>query len=135
MKKNSLFFIAIFVCFTFFSCSEIPENNDPIIGVWSKNSSSQTGYSKEEWIFNDAYLGRYHNYTNNNIVFLTDFRWTVEADTYTISYPGTDMPNNIVKIKKEDTNSGVQKTETISTNNTSTTILEEVTGETFAIRE
>tara|TARA_R110002049_G_scaffold217156_3_gene388521 strand:+ start:1125 stop:1538 length:414 start_codon:yes stop_codon:yes gene_type:complete len=137
MKKNLLFFIATFAALAFFSCSEIPENNDPIIGIWSKASNQQSTNSKseeskQEWIFNDAYLGRYHSYTNDNIAFLTDFSWTNEGDTYTISYPGTDMPNDIVRIKTKS--NSVEKTE-ISENNELTYVLEETNGETLAIRE
>lgn len=98
MKKLLLFFIAIGMSQTFNSCTEIPENNDPIIGIWSKSIISDTGnqLSKREWTFNDAYLGRYHSYTYDNIVFITDFQWEVNDGIYTISYPGTDMPDDIV---------------------------------------
>lgn len=139
MKKTLLFFIAAFAALAFFSCSEIPENNDPIIGIWSKTSSAnsqeskqESTASKQEWIFNDAYLGRYHSYTNDNIAFLTDFSWTFDGDTYTISYPGTEMPNDIVRIKSKS--NSVEKTET-SANNELTFVLEETNGETLAVRE
>ena len=91
------------------NCSRIPENNDAVIGIWSDvevNSASQTGKqqtNRKEWIFNDAYLGRYHHKTNGKITFKTDFRWSFENDVYTISYPGTDMENQIVSmIASED---------------------------------
>ena len=72
------------------------------------------------------------NQKNQNIAFLTDFSWTNEGDTYTISYPGTDMPNDIVRIKTKS--NSVEKTE-ISENNELTYVLEETNGETLAIRE
>lgn len=55
-------------------------------------SESQQVSTKEEWIFNDANLGRYHLYHDNEVVFLTDFQWEQSEGMYTISYPGTDMP-------------------------------------------
>ncbi len=83
------------------NCSKIIENNDPVIGIWSNEaitSASPTDKQtiRQEWIFNDAYLGRYHTYTNQNLEFKTDFKWCQENGTYTISYPGTDIPNNKV---------------------------------------
>ncbi|TVZ10557.1 hypothetical protein JM80_3109 [Cellulophaga sp. RHA_52] len=133
MKKPLLFFIATIVCFTIYCCSEIPENNDPILGIWAKTTTSESGVdSKQEWIFNDAYKGRYHSYTNDNVAFLTDFRWTIEGDTYTITYPETNMPSDQVKIKTTQINNSTEKT---SENTSATVILEETNGETLAIRE
>ncbi|MDP5230778.1 MAG: hypothetical protein NWQ38_10330 [Cellulophaga sp.] len=100
MKK--LYTIVAF-CFIilFTNCSKPIINNDPVIGVWtnvlinttSENAKSQTEF---EWIFNDAFLGRYHEYTNNNLVVKTDFSWKKENDIYTITYPGTDIPEEQV---------------------------------------
>jgi hypothetical protein len=106
------------------NCSRIPENNDPVIGIWSnvEVKSSQTSKStiKKEWIFNDAYLGRFHTYNNNKIEVLTDFSWTKEADTYVISYPGLEnKTNDLVVMKKSE--SGM--------------VLEDTNGHTLAIRE
>ncbi len=86
------------------NCSRVPENNDPVIGIWSKAETEETSSSakvrvKEEWIFNDAYLGRYHKYENNTITVENDFRWSIEDETYTISYPGTNFTNDIVIMK------------------------------------
>ena len=73
------------------NCSRIPENNDPILGIWSKTESASlegkgTETTREEWIFNDVYLGRYQSYSNSKLVFYTDFKWSVENGTYTIIY-------------------------------------------------
>ncbi|MBT8234680.1 MAG: hypothetical protein KJO04_00675, partial [Bacteroidia bacterium] len=53
-------------------------------------SSDTNEPTKEEWIFNDAYLGRYQVYDNNKVKFYTDFSWEQEDGLYTIKYPGTD---------------------------------------------
>ena len=133
MKKPLHFFMATFVFSTIFGCSEIPESNDPILGIWAKTTTLESGKdSKEEWIFNDAHKGRFHSYTNNNVAFLTDFRWTNDGDTYTITYPGTDMPNDNVSIKTTELSNSTEKnTEQASSN----VILEETNGETLAFRE
>ena len=77
------------------SCSTVAENTDPVLGIWYMHGTSspdiQEVSTKEEWIFNDAYLGRYHIYNNNSVVFQTDFQWEQIDGTYTISYPGTNM--------------------------------------------
>ena len=79
------------------NCSRIPENNDPVIGIWSKTEVSNAGTTqklniRQEWIFNDAYLGRYHRYEGKTLSFKTDFQWEQADGLYTIRYPGTDMP-------------------------------------------
>ncbi len=90
------------------NCSRIPENNDPVIGIWTNNevnATSQTAKStlKKEWIFNDAYLGRFHTYNNNKIEVLTDFSWKEDNGTYTISYPGLEnKTDDIVTMKKSE---------------------------------
>ena len=134
MKKLFFFFIAISMSLTFYNCSEIPENNDPIIGIWSKTVISDTGnqLSKREWTFNDAYLGRYHDYTYNNIVFITDFQWSVENGVYTISYPGTDMPDEIVTLEPSSTSNNKSSKEQ---NTVKTDALLHTDGATLAIRE
>ncbi|MEM1256884.1 MAG: hypothetical protein AAGH81_00025 [Bacteroidota bacterium] len=90
------------------NCSRVPENNDPVLGIWvkaerlnedaSRNDTPQIG---EEWIFNDVYLGRYHRYSGSEIVFYTDFRWDVVNGVYTISYSGEDIPSVQVSLKNE----------------------------------
>ena len=78
------------------SCSKVSENTDPVLGTWYKLGTQSPGTqdvnSKEEWIFNDAYLGRYHIYENNTVIFLTDFQWEQKDGRYSISYPGTELP-------------------------------------------
>jgi len=90
------------------NCSRIPENNNPVIGIWSDVEVSEATTTakkqtlRQEWIFNDAYLGRYHQKTNGSIVFKTDFRWSYENDIYTITYPGTDMATETVSMQNGD---------------------------------
>lgn len=89
------------------SCSKIEENNDPIIGIWKHTVKTATNTNKmvidnEEWIFNDVYLGRFHGYKDGQVVFLTDFKWTVDNGTYIVSYPGTDFPNDLVEMKETE---------------------------------
>ena len=90
------------------NCSRIPENNDPVLGVWVKAellaedvSRNTTAPISEEWIFNDVYLGRYHRYSDGEIVLYTDFRWEVVDEVYTISYSLEDMPTVQVSLKDE----------------------------------
>ena len=90
------------------NCSRVPENNDPVLGIWVKTEPTNDGLAKnasapisEEWIFNDVYLGRYHRYSNNEIVFYTDFRWEVIDNVYTISYSVEDMTSVQVSLKSE----------------------------------
>ena len=103
--KKLFSFLAIVAIILVSNCSRIPENNDEVIGIWSDielKSSSSTAKEealRQEWIFNDAYLGRYHEKNNGTITFKTDFEWSVDNDTYTLSYPGTDMPDLIVSMK------------------------------------
>ncbi len=102
MNKAILGIIALFAIIILYNCSPIEENNDPIIGIWSNEDNISTtnktteNTSRQEWIFNDAYLGRYHSYNNNVISFKTDYRWVQKDNVYTISYPGTDFPEDIV---------------------------------------
>lgn len=89
------------------SCSKIEENNDPIIGIWKHTVKTATNTNKmvidnEEWIFNDVYLGRFHGYKDGQVVFLTDFKWTLDNGTYIVSYPGTDFPNDVVEMKETE---------------------------------
>ncbi len=88
------------------NCSRIEENNDPIIGIWietAPNSESSTAKSstRKEWIFNDVYLGRYHEMSAGKIVAQSDFKWSKEGKTYTVEYRGLETkPNDIVTIEK-----------------------------------
>jgi hypothetical protein len=106
------------------NCSRIPENNDPIIGIWAKTAitnSSETGRqnNRQEWIFNDVFLGRYHSYNGNTLDIKTDFSWTVADGVYTISYPGTDMPADTVSLKQSEEGK----------------VLEDIEGNILALRE
>ncbi|MEA1785120.1 hypothetical protein U1E44_03380 [Arenibacter sp. GZD96] len=99
--KKICSFLAIVCIILVSNCSKIPENNDPVIGIWIdplSGTSLQAGKntSRQEWIFNDAYLGRFHRYTNKELSLKTDFKWTKEKDVYLISYPGTDLPDQQV---------------------------------------
>ena len=85
----------------FASCSKPPVNNDPVIGIWTNIiendiNSKNVIETEYEWIFNDAYLGRHHQYVDSNLVLQTDFSWSKENGIYTISYPGTNLPDDIV---------------------------------------
>ncbi|MDC6404974.1 MULTISPECIES: hypothetical protein [Maribacter] len=124
MKK---FLSLMAICAIIFSanCSRVEQNNDPIIGIWFQtgteisNGSSKSTLRKE-WIFNDVYLGRYHEINGNNITLQTDFKWSKEGDIYTIEYRGLEnVPVDRLKIIETDQG----------------TILEKVDGEHVAIRE
>ncbi|UII75035.1 hypothetical protein LV716_12295 [Flagellimonas sp. HMM57] len=88
------------------NCTSIPENNDPILGTWVKSAttleSKNEASVREEWIFNDVYLGRYQRYSNNTIDFYTDFRWSEDDGIYNIIYSDTEISDVIVNI--EETN-------------------------------
>ncbi len=90
--KRLFSFLAIIAIIGASNCSRIPDNNDPVLGIWSstlttlENAKDQNGAEREEWIFNDVYLGRYHRYEGNSLVLQTDFSWEVTDGTYTISY-------------------------------------------------
>ena len=89
------------------NCSRIPENNDAIIGVWQKADRKEISETEKEtsfkiWTFNDAYLGRYNHQLNQVETMKTDFRWTADDDTYTISYPGTDLADQVVTLDSTD---------------------------------
>lgn len=123
--KKLFSFLAIIGIILASNCSRIPENNDPVIGIWANtevNSISQTQKStiREEWIFNDAYLGRFHNYNNGKIDVVTDFQWSEEDGVYTLSYPGIENKlNDVVTMIESETE----------------TILKGTDGHTLATRE
>ena len=105
MTKKFLSLVAICAIVFLANCSRIEQNNDPIIGIWSQskiitteNSSKQT--VRKEWIFNDVYLGRYHEISGTTITLKTDFNWSKQGDVYTIEYRGIeDKPNNYITIQ------------------------------------
>lgn len=87
------------------NCSQIPENNDPILGIWAKTEIATiegkgTETVREEWIFNDVYLGRYQSYSNSKLVFYTDFKWSVDNGTYTIIYGDPQVTDVTVSMEK-----------------------------------
>ena len=97
--------MAIVAIISVSNCTRIPENDDPVIGIWSRMDVNQLDESssesvRQEWIFNDVFLGRYHRYENNTLVFKTDFNWEIQDGVYTINYPGTEMLSNQV-IRKD----------------------------------
>ena len=96
--------ILVLVVFAVSSCSDIPENNDPVIGIWAQIQAPKDIGAKhmerEEWIFNDAYLGRYTQYLGDELVMETDFQWESHGGVYTIQYPGLNKVQNVVKIKQ-----------------------------------
>lgn len=122
--KKMLSFLAIVSIIAVSNCTDIPENNDPILGIWVRTDSpsendKSTSVTKEEWIFNDVYLGRYQSYSGSNLVFYTDFQWSEENGRYTIIYSGTNIET--VNVSLEEANSP----ETLALQN----------GDVFAIRE
>ena len=115
MTKKFLSLLAICAIVFLANCSRIEQNNDPIIGIWSQselivteNSLKQT--IRKEWIFNDVFLGRYHEIDGSTTILKTDFNWSKQDDVYTIEYKGLDgKPNNIITIKATDDVSYLQK--------------------------
>ena len=122
--KKLFSFLSIVLLVAVSNCSDIPENNDPILGVWTNSNTLETNgrtasITREEWIFNDVYLGRYQAYSNNELVFYTDFKWSNDNDIYVITYTGTDVEEVAVSLVEED----------------GTDILSLTNGAVFAIRE
>ncbi len=125
MMKKLLSLLAIVAIIFSSNCSRIEENNDPIVGIWieatiSSESGKATNTTRKEWIFNDVYLGRYHEIDQGKIVEQTDFKWSQTDGVYTVEYRGlTNKPNDIVIIKATSTG----------------TVLQENNGNMLAIRE
>lgn len=123
--KKLLSSLAIIGIILVSNCSRIPENNNPVIGIWidvevsTSEATSTKQTVRQEWIFNDAYLGRYHEKTNGSITFKTDFRWSYENEIYTITYPDTDREEEMVSMESSD----------------DTTMLADVEGNVMATRE
>lgn len=95
--KKLFSLVAVLAIIAVSNCTQIPENNDPILGVWTlSNVSLQLSESntvRQEWIFNDAYLGRFHRYEGNTLVFSSDFDWEANNKSYTISYKDNSLDN------------------------------------------
>jgi hypothetical protein len=123
--KKLLSFMAIVAIVFSSNCSRIEQNDDPIIGIWveavaNTTSSASKSNTRVEWIFNDVYLGRYHEISEGEIMLQTDFKWSRKDDTYTIEYRGLEnKSNDIVTI--ESTTNG--------------TLLQQKDGNMLAIRE
>lgn len=110
------FFNCLLLCVLFVSCSKIDSNDDPVIGIWQHTVKTATNTNKlvvdsEEWIFNDVYLGRFHGYKKGEVIFLTDFSWSVDNGIYTVSYPGTDFPDDYVKMEATENGFVLMRTE------------------------
>ena len=107
--KKFFSFLAIMAILVVSNCSKIPENNDPILGTWEKNttfsSESKSNLNvKEEWIFNDVFLGRYHSFENGELTIISDFAWSKEDDHYVITYPGLDREDAEVSLTDSEGN-------------------------------
>lgn len=106
MKKFfSLLAIASIIAIS--NCTSIPENDDPILGIWIRNNATDSNKSesatREEWIFNDVYLGRYQSYSNSNLTFYTDFKWSEENGVYTIIYSDEQITDVTVSLEETST--------------------------------
>jgi hypothetical protein len=105
MMKKLLSLMAILAIIFSSNCSRIEQNNDPIIGIWIEAASVQEGSTaknttRKEWIFNDVYLGRYHEFSSGKIIEQTDFRWSQEDGIYTVEYgESSNKSIDIVTIK------------------------------------
>jgi len=87
------------------NCTQIPENNDPILGIWFKTDTSTvegkgTETTREEWIFNDVYLGRYQKFSNSRLIFYTDFKWSVDKGDYSITYGDPELADITLNIEQ-----------------------------------
>ncbi len=112
--KKFFSFVAIIGIISVSNCSRIPENNDPVIGIWSSaalvaTAQTQKQNSYQEWIFNDAYLGRYHSYIDGNLEIVSDFKWTEEKGEYNIQYPGLDHKSDDIVTLVESENKSILK--------------------------
>ncbi len=105
MKKVFSFFAIIGILLAS-NCTRITENNDPVIGIWSHLSAdggtTQKQTLRQEWIFNDAYLGRYHTYQNKKLTIISDFKWVRKDSLYFISYPGLEKEEDVVLMTESE---------------------------------
>lgn len=104
MRSKVPFFLLLICTLTLVACSEVETNDDPVIGIWSRADFTEAPEGRiavrEEWIFNDAYLGRYHRYEGNVLTVKTDFGWEKEGAVYQIDYPGLDREADRVTLKR-----------------------------------
>jgi len=87
------------------NCTSVPENHDPILGIWAKTESSNiegksSSTVREEWIFNDVYLGRYQRYSDSKLIFYTDIKWSQEKGIYSITYGDPEVTDITVSLEK-----------------------------------
>lgn len=102
--KKLFSLLCIVSIITVSNCTSVPENDDPILGIWARSESSTDNNksvttAREEWIFNDVYLGRYQSYSNSKLVFYTDFRWSESNGVYTITYGDPQISDVIVSLE------------------------------------
>lgn len=101
MKK---ILIALLTIIVFTNCSKVDIAEDPVLGIWKhelQSSVTAEGVQIEaqEWIFNDLFKGRFHGYTEGEIVYEMDYHWFIEGDIYTLTYNGGDLPD--ITFKRE----------------------------------
>ncbi|MFT0716060.1 hypothetical protein [Flagellimonas lutimaris] len=87
------------------NCTRVPDNHDPILGIWAKTESfslegKSANTTREEWIFNDVYLGRYQRYSNSELIFYTDFKWSQENGSYSLIYGDPQVTDITVSLEK-----------------------------------
>ena len=87
------------------NCTRVPDNHDPILGIWAKTESPRVedksaNTTREEWIFNDVYLGRYQRYSNSELIFYTDFKWSQENGSYSLIYGDPQVTDITVSLEK-----------------------------------
>ncbi|MDF0706572.1 hypothetical protein [Flagellimonas okinawensis] len=87
------------------NCTRVPDNHDPILGIWARTESpdlqeKNSNTIREEWIFNDVYLGRYQKYSNSELIFYTDFKWSEQNGTYSIIYGDPEVTDITVNLEK-----------------------------------
>jgi len=87
------------------NCTRVPDNHDPILGIWAKTESfslegKSANTTREEWIFNDVNLGRYQRYSNSELIFYTDFKWSQENGSYSLIYGDPQVTDITVSLEK-----------------------------------
>ncbi|NQZ45119.1 MAG: hypothetical protein HRT65_12480 [Flavobacteriaceae bacterium] len=101
--KKFFSFLAIITLIAVSNCTQVPENDDPVLGIWAKSAiAAQDTNEREEWIFNDAFLGRYQRYVDNELTFYTDFSWSETDGMYTVTYKGTDIPTASIVLNAQE---------------------------------
>ena len=114
--KKIFSFLAIITIISLSNCSRIAENNDPVIGIWTNTGTTTTGKAEDrsirsEWIFNDAYLGRYQIVESGTITTKTDFEWIEIDGVYTISYPGLEKADDVAVLKRSSKGEQLEDTD------------------------